>query len=448
MRTHRSVGFFVSTCLGLLVAFATASADAQQTTNDPAVLDVQGTNALSVDTTNAPEDLTAVVPQAVRRAGDELISSLSPTLDYTPPWAWLALFLAILCGVVLGKLGSTTLNALARRMEDGNARYRAGMLRAIAGPLNLLLITLGIAFGLMFVHLDDGVRGIVRPTILLLIMLVTTWFVFNLVDILELVLQQAAGRNRHRIDDYLVPVIARSIRVFILVLFSLVIARNVFGLDVTGWLAGLGIAGLAVSLAAQDSIKNLFGSATVLFDKPFVVGDRIKFDGFDGPVETIGLRATRIRTLEGHLVSVPNMKFIDNSVENVGARPYIRRNTNVTITYDTPAEKIEQAVEILKGILNDAEIAEPFDMENYPPRVGFDEFNADSLNIKVFYWYTVEEGKRDYFTYLEHAQKVNLRIFREFEQAGIEFAFPTQTLYLANDNKRQLAVKMLNNGEQ
>lgn len=113
----------------------------------------------------------------------------------------------------------------------------------------------------------------------------------------------------------------------------------------------LGIAGLAVSLAAQDSIKNLFGSVTIFIDNPFSVGDRIVFSGTDGFVEEIGFRSTRIRTLTGHLVTVPNMKFIDEAVENITARPYIRRTMNMTITYDTPPDKIEQAVQIIRDLL-------------------------------------------------------------------------------------------------
>lgn len=440
----QSLSFFRFLFLAVLVAAVWTCPAAGQnvaTSNDPASLAAETSNDSAPDA--APIAPAELLPSQVRSAGLDLLNTLGPTLDYTPWWAWLAMFGAIFCGVLLGKAFSSTLNAIARKQEKRDASYQAGLLRAASSPTNLIFITLGIVAGFMFIHIDEGVRTIVRPIMMLLVMVSAMWFVFNLVDILEIALRNRAGRTKHRIDDYLVPVIGRSLRVFILAIFSLFIARNVFGLDVTGWLAGLGIAGLAVSLAAQDSIKNIFGSATVLFDKPFVVGDRIKFDGHDGPVESIGLRATRIRTLEGHLVTVPNMKFIDNSVENVGARPYIRRKTDVTITYDTPAEKVEQAVKILQDILNDPQIIKPFDMENLPPRVGFDEFNADSLNLKVFYWYTLEPDERDYFTYLEHAQEVNLRIFREFADAGIEFAFPTQTLYLANDDKRQLAVRLL-----
>lgn len=204
----------------------------------------------------------------------------------------------------------------------------------------------------------------------------------------------------------------------------------------------MGIAGLAVSLAAQDSIKNLFGSITIFLDRAFAVGDRIVFDGNDGLVEEIGFRSTKMRTADGALVTIPNAKIVDGSVINITSRTNIRRQMNITITYDTPAAKIEQAVEIVRQILADPEIAGAFDMAKFPPRVAFDELNSDSLNIRVLYWV----HPPDYWLFLEHSQKFNLKLIRAYEQAGIEFAFPTQTLYVAGDPKRQLAVRMLEGG--
>ena len=167
------------------------------------------------------------------------------------------------------------------------------------------------------------------------------------------------------------------------------------------------------------------------------------FAGYDGMIEEIGFRSTKIRTLTGHQVNIPNSKIVSESVENIGRRPTIRRLMNVTITYDTPRAKIEQAVAILRAILEEEDIREPIrptvNGDEFPPRVFFSDFNADSLNILVIYWYAPPA----YWDFMEHAQRLNLRIFEEFEKAGIEFAFPTQTLYLAGDPKRQLALNML-----
>ncbi|MCC7407899.1 MAG: mechanosensitive ion channel family protein, partial [Phycisphaeraceae bacterium] len=254
-----------------------------------------------------------------------------------------------------------------------------------------------------------------------------------------------AERSDSKLDDMVLPLITKTLRIFLIVVFTLVAAQNVFGLNITGWLAGLGIAGLAVSLAAQDSFRNLFGSMTVFFDKPFVVGDFVQYGGESGTIEEIGFRSTRLRLLSGFQMTVPNLKFGDDSVINITRSPYWRRDMDVTVTYDTPPGKIEEAIRIVKDVLNDPQVVEAggFDMSKFPPRVAFDELNADSLNIKAIYWYQLlGDSGRNYFTFLEHREMVNLRLMKAFEAAGIEFAFPTQTLYLAGDPKRRLSVEI------
>jgi MscS family membrane protein len=169
-----------------------------------------------------------------------------------------------------------------------------------------------------------------------------------------------------------------------------------------------------------------------MLDKPFLVGDRVVVDGVDGPVEDIGFRSTRIRTLTGHLVAVPNEKMASINIENIGRRPSIRRLTNITITYDTPPEKVERALAIIREVLNNHEGMDP----EFPPRVYFDEFNDASLNIVMIYWYFPP----NYWDFLAFSERVNLKIMRAFEAEGIEFAFPTTTTYLAQDDRRPLNV--------
>ena len=133
-------------------------------------------------------------------------------------------------------------------------------------------------------------------------------YLFNLVDVLDAAMRRLAEKTESKVDDQIVPLVRKTLRIFLVIVFTLIVAQNVLGLDITGWLAGLGIAGLAVSLAAQDSVKNLFGSVTIFFDNPFAVGDMIVFDGHRGTVEEIGFRSPRLRLLSGHVVTVPNKK--------------------------------------------------------------------------------------------------------------------------------------------
>ncbi len=381
----------------------------------------------------------AYVPQT-----SQLLIGFGPTFEKTPVWGWGALLGGILAGLVMGKFASITMRSVATRLRSRDAGARGQVVSNAASPASLALLTLGIMIGLNFLYLEENLEDFSQKIIQFLFLLALGWLFYNLVDIVEMALVKITAKTETKLDDMIVPLVRKTLRIFLVITFTLVVAQNVFSLNITGWLAGLGIAGLAVSLAAQDSVKNLFGSITIFFDKPFFVGDFISFDNDVGTVEEIGFRSTRIRLRSGHLVTVPNMKFIDNKVENIAARPYIRRQMDVTITYDTPPDKIEEAQRILSDILNDAQVVEEgrFDMDQFPPRIAFNELNADSLNIRAYYWYQMaDDPDRGFFTYLDHCQLVNMKLFRAYATAGIEFAFPTQTLYVVSDPARKLTVE-------
>jgi MscS family membrane protein len=200
------------------------------------------------------------------------------------------------------------------------------------------------------------------------------------------------------------------------------------GFRVSTILASLGVGGLAFALAAQDTLKNFIGSVIILLDKPFTIGQRIVAKGHDGIVEDIGFRSTKLRLLTGHQAVIPNETMAKENIENIGRRPHIRRLTNIHIAYGTPLEKVRKAVEIIQGVLEDHEGMDP----EFPPRVYFNEFNRDSLNIMIFYWY----HPADYWAYCEFSEKVNVQIMEVFEKEGIKFALPTSTTYLAGVDEK------------
>jgi MscS family membrane protein len=149
----------------------------------------------------------------------------------------------------------------------------------------------------------------------------------------------------------------------------------------------------------------------------------------------VGFRSSRIRTLNGNLVSVPNEKLVNSHVENIGRRPHIRWLTNIGITYDTPPEKVEKAVTIIQEVLKNHEGMK----KDFPPRVAFNGFNDWSLNIMVIAWY----HPANYWDMQEWQQRTCLEILSKFNDEGIDFAFPSRTVYLANDDNRQLKLKIL-----
>lgn len=189
------------------------------------------------------------------------------------------------------------------------------------------------------------------------------------------------------------------------------------GIPLSTLLASAGVGGLALALAAQDSLKNLFGSIMILFDKPFRVGERVFVKGYDGIVDEIGLRSTRLALLNGHYAYIPNEQMATSQIENVGRRKHIRRITDFRLPIDTPPEKTEQALAIIRGALENHEGME----EDFPPRVYFFDYQPDALMLRMIYWYHPPA----YWDYLAFSEKLNLRIGRELEDAGIRFALPS-----------------------
>lgn len=258
----------------------------------------------------------------------------------------------------------------------------------------------------------------------ILIVINITWFAVRLVNALieEYIAPIANDPNNKRIDNNFLPIIRRSL-LGIIWAIGLVMALNNGGVNVGTLIASLGIGGLAFALAAQDTIKNIFGGITIFSDRPFRIGDRIKVDGFDGIVEDIGIRSTRLRTLERCLVTIPNYKIVEASVENISEEPMRRILSKIGLTYDTTPEKMNQAIDILKTMpLKIKEI----DSEVY---VFFSDFANFSMVVTFIYFI---QKKSDI---PETISKVNLEILTAFNAAGLNFAFPTQTLYLKADDK-------------
>ena len=223
-----------------------------------------------------------------------------------------------------------------------------------------------------------------------------TFFIYSLVDVLDFAITHFTSKTHTKMDDMMAPMVRKSLRVVIVTLALVQVAQILSDKPITSILAGLGVGGLAVALAAQETIKNFFGSLVIFADKPFELGERIVVGGHDGTIEEVGFRSTRIRTLDGHLVTVPNGELANQMIQNIGKRPFIKRVMNVTITYDTPPEKVQQAIDILKELLDNHEGME----EDFPPRVFFNGFNDCSLNILAIYWYHPPA----YWEFLAHAE--------------------------------------------
>jgi MscS family membrane protein len=213
-----------------------------------------------------------------------------------------------------------------------------------------------------------------------------------------------------KFNDQLFSVIRISLNTFVIVVAVLVTAQNM-NIDITAAIASLSIGGLAVGLAAQDTLANLFGAVAVFVDKPFRVGDQIKLDGAEGWVETVGLRSTRLRSPEGHLIAVPNKTMGNATITNITQRPSIKTIMNFALARSLPAEKVKRAVALLEEIYR----ANPMTQDVW---VSFNQFTGPNLNIQVIHWW---KGN-DYQKYLAGMQEMNLAVKERFDAEGIAFA--------------------------
>ncbi|MFN6946827.1 MAG: mechanosensitive ion channel family protein [Cytophagaceae bacterium] len=244
--------------------------------------------------------------------------------------------------------------------------------------------------------------------------------VYKMVDLLGIYLQKVAERTENTLDDQLVPLVRKALKVFVVVIGILFILQNL-NFNVTALLAGVSIGGLAFALAAQDTIKNLFGSLMIFLDKPFQAGDWISSGDVDGTVEEVGFRSTRVRTFRNSVVYVPNSKLADSTIDNHGLRKFRRFKTTVAITYDTPPALIDVFVEGMKSIT-----------QNHPHtnkdiiRIFLNDFGDSSLNILLDIYFIVP----DYIAELRCRQEIMLQIIELAEKLNVRFAFPTQTLHM------------------
>jgi MscS family membrane protein len=241
-----------------------------------------------------------------------------------------------------------------------------------------------------------------------------------LVDIAAIIVGQKAAASESKLDDLLVPLVRKTLKVFVAA-FGLVFIAGNLDIDVSSLLAGLGLGGLAFALAAQDTVKNLFGSLTILVDRPFAVGDWVLIDNVEGTVEEVGIRSTRVRTFYNSQITVPNANLISANVDNFGARQYRRWKATLGLTYDTAPDKIEAFCEGMRELVRH----HPYTRKDYF-EIHFNNFGGASLDILLYVFFETP----DWSTELRERHRLGLDILRLAEQLGVEFAFPTQTLHI------------------
>lgn len=348
-----------------------------------------------------------------------------------PLWQYCASLIYIFLAFYVSKcLDFLTRVWLKRWAERTDTKFDDLLLDLLNGPVKIISFVIFLRIGLEVFSWPAMVQTFLTKGFTIIVALSLTYTVLKFIDLMLGYWKQRSAEGRDKaFDEQLFPIVRKSLKVFTVVVATLVTLDNI-GVNVTAAIASLSIGGLAIGLAAQDTLANLFGAVAVFVDKPFRIGDAIKLDAITGNVETIGLRSTRVRTLDGHLASIPNKAVGNATIINIAERPTIKTEMNFGVTYDTSTEKLKLALKILEEVFR----AHP---QTKDLIVSFNKFDASALNIQVVHWWANTDARAQ----LAGMQELNLKIKERFDAEGISFAFPSQTVYLKQDSNGKLEPK-------
>jgi MscS family membrane protein len=300
---------------------------------------------------------------------------------------------------------------------------------ALEKPILLGIMLLAIWIAASRLQLADDVRDLIKKSYDVLVVLNITWFFARFAS--ALIEAETSGtdkkqrthRQRFGIDTKLYPIIKRTVLIIVWTI-GIVTALHNAGIAITALLSTLGIGGIAFALAAQDTIKNIFGGITILTDKPFRIGDTVKIDSVEGTVVDIGLRSTRILNYDKCILTIPNFKVMDSFITNISSEQGRRVVMELGLTYHTSIEKMQEAMQILNDMPN--RIAE---IESKDLVVSFTNFEESAMVITFIYFIHKSAG------IYQTRSKVNMEILHSFNQAGLAFAYPSRTVYVTMNNE-------------
>lgn len=339
-------------------------------------------------------------------------------------WQYVAiLFLVFFCYLVHFIIKNLLKRALDKLLiKNGYEKEAIVYTKSIVIPFSLAIIFQIVKVIIPIVQLSANISHYIVILVGALVPFFVTLSFYRIVDLISLHFARLAEKTKSTLDDQLVPLIRKSLKTFVVIIGVLFILQNL-KIDIVPLLAGLSIGGLAFALAAQDTIKNFFGSLMIFIDKPFQVGHWITSGNIDGTVEEVGFRSTRIRTFRNSLVYVPNGQIANSTVDNHGLRTYRRFFTKLSLTYDTPPALIELFVEGLRDIVKN----HPHTRKDYY-EIHFNDMGASSLDIMFYIFFEVPSWTDE----LRCRHEVLISILKLAEKIGVNFAFPTQTLHVEN----------------
>jgi MscS family membrane protein len=394
----------------------------------------QNTNA----TSTAASASTNAAPKEIGHVGVQTPEWMLTLADHFPfltkqwfgneVWKYLFSLVYIFLAFYVSKfLDYLTRVWLTKWAEKTTTKFDDLVLGLLNGPIKIVSFVIFLRIGLEVFHWPPLVQDGLTKGFKIIVAVTLTYMTLKFIDLLMGYWRQRTKADSDRtFDEQLFPIIKKSLKLFVIVVATLVTLDNI-GVNVTAAIASLSIGGLAIGLAAQDTLANLFGAVAIFMDKPFRIGDAVTLpDGTNGGVEAIGLRSTRIRNADGYLIAVPNKTMGNATITNVTRRPNIKTEMNFGLAYGTPADKVRQAVKILQEIYSAHSMTGDL-------IVSFNKFTDSSLNINVVHWWKGLDNK----AYLSGMQELNLAIMERFDAEGINFSAPTRTVFVKQEAEHE-----------
>lgn len=336
-------------------------------------------------------------------------------------WQLLGLLLVILIGLVVRSVASWLVATYGARLIARQGQSADDNILALAArPIGTMAMAGVLWYLLPLLRFGPRVNQILYLGIRVLAAVAVVVVLYRVVDLLSDIFARRAERTDTKLDDQLVPLVRRTLKVFVVVVGAIFVLQNM-DVDVTSLLAVGTVGTLAFSFAAQDTVANLFGSVSIFADRPFQIGDWVVIGDTEGIVEEVGMRSTRVRTFYNSLVTVPNSIITKTPVDNYGARRYRRVSTSVGVTYDTTPEQIQAFCEGIRAILQ----ANPH-VRKDAYEIHFKGFGASSLDIMLYFFFETDSWTVE----MRERHNVFLEIVRLARELNVEFAFPTQTLHM------------------
>ncbi|MEC7566720.1 MAG: mechanosensitive ion channel family protein [Planctomycetota bacterium] len=393
----------------------------QETTEEPEAADTQAEDSPSE---NKFESQLAAYEAWANDYGALFSERLHTKRFLLKDYQWISCFVLVFLGLfvdfAIRFLLSWIVRFVRKDSDEGDTESDKQAERKVWKPIGLLAQASTWYFGSFLIGFPISVLRVLAVGLKLFAVFAAVWTAFRVIDWLAGVISRKALGTATKFDDILVPLIQKCLKAFV-VCTGIVFFADVFDLEVTALIGGLGLGGAALAFASQDTLSNLFGSLTVLADRPFEIGDWIVSDGVEGTVENVGMRSTRVRTFYNSVITLPNSRLTTSIVDNMGRREFRRFTTTIGVQYDTTPEQIDAFCEGIREIIR----RHPYTRKDYF-QVYLNAFSNSSVDILLYMFFQCG----DWPTELRERHRLLIDVMKLAAELDVQFAFPTQTLHM------------------